>query len=108
MNEFNFVKSADAEVRRDIAHWENKANGYVEEIFDNDTSTLESDLEKATNSVAFEHQSIRRFYLMTFTNSFEQLSTDELVERFKAATIIGNPPRELVDELAIATWHRFY
>lgn len=37
---------------------------------------------------------------MTFTNSFEQLSTDELVERFKAATLQGKPPRELVDELA--------
>lgn len=37
---------------------------------------------------------------MNFTNSFDQLSTDELVERFKAATLQGKPPRELVDELA--------
>lgn len=37
---------------------------------------------------------------MTFTNNFDHLSTEELVERFKAATIIGKPPRELVDELA--------
>lgn len=37
---------------------------------------------------------------MNFTNSFNQLSTDELVERFKAATLQGNPSRELVDELA--------
>lgn len=37
---------------------------------------------------------------MTFTNSFDQLSTDELVERFKAATLQGKPPKELVDELA--------
>lgn len=36
MNEFNFVKSADAEARRDLVHWENKANSYVEEIFEND------------------------------------------------------------------------
>lgn len=37
---------------------------------------------------------------MTFSNRFDQLSTDELVERFKAATLQGKPPRELVDELA--------
>jgi hypothetical protein len=37
---------------------------------------------------------------MNFTNSFDQLSTNELVERFKAATLQGKPPRELVDELA--------
>lgn len=37
---------------------------------------------------------------MSFTNQFRNLSTEELVERFKAATIIGKPPRELVDELA--------
>lgn len=36
MNELNFVKSADTEVRRDIANWEDKANDYVEEIFNND------------------------------------------------------------------------
>ena len=37
---------------------------------------------------------------MTFTSSFNQFSTDELVERFKAATLQGKPPRELIDELA--------
>lgn len=37
---------------------------------------------------------------MNFTNSFNQLSTEELVQRFKAATLQGKPPRELVDELA--------
>jgi hypothetical protein len=36
MNQFHFVKSADAEVRRDIVPWENKVNDYVEEIFTND------------------------------------------------------------------------
>lgn len=36
MNEFQLVRSADAEVRRDIIHWENKISDYVEEIFNND------------------------------------------------------------------------
>lgn len=34
------------------------------------------------------------------TNSFDELSTDELVKRFKAATLQGKPPRELIDELS--------
>lgn len=34
------------------------------------------------------------------TNSFDELSTDELVKRFKAATLQGKPPRELIEELA--------
>lgn len=37
---------------------------------------------------------------MTAANYFNNLSTNELVERFKAATLQGQPPKELVDELA--------
>lgn len=37
---------------------------------------------------------------MSFNNNFTELSTDELVERFKAATLQGKPPQELVEELA--------
>lgn len=37
---------------------------------------------------------------MTLTDSFSHLSTDELVQRFKAATLQGKPPKELVNELA--------
>lgn len=37
---------------------------------------------------------------MTPTNNFDHLSTDELVERFKAATLKGHRPQALVDELA--------
>ena len=37
---------------------------------------------------------------MTLTESFSHLTTNELVERFKAATLQGKPPKELVDELA--------
>ena len=37
---------------------------------------------------------------MSFANQFNNLSTDELVERFKAATLQGRPPKELFDELA--------
>ncbi len=37
---------------------------------------------------------------MTSTNHFSHLDTNELVERFKAATLQGQPTRELVEELA--------
>lgn len=37
---------------------------------------------------------------MTLTDRFSHLSTNELVERFKAATLQAKPPKELVDELA--------
>lgn len=37
---------------------------------------------------------------MSFDNDFSYFSTNELVERFKAATLQGQPPKELVDELA--------
>ena len=37
---------------------------------------------------------------MSLTNRLSELSTDELVQRFKAATLQGKPPQELVDELA--------
>ena len=37
---------------------------------------------------------------MSFANYFNNLSTDELVERFKAATLQGQPLKKLVDELA--------
>lgn len=37
---------------------------------------------------------------MSLTDRFSELSTDELVQRFKAATLQGKPPQELVDELA--------
>lgn len=37
---------------------------------------------------------------MTSTNNLDHLSTNELVERFKAATLQGQPPQSLVDELA--------
>ena len=37
---------------------------------------------------------------MSFTNDFSSLSTNELVERFKAATFQGQPSKELVEELA--------
>lgn len=37
---------------------------------------------------------------MTSTNNLVHLSTDELVTRFKAATLQGQPPQALVDELA--------
>jgi len=37
---------------------------------------------------------------MSFTNQFNNLSTDELVKRFKATTLQGQLPKELVDELA--------
>lgn len=37
---------------------------------------------------------------MTCANHFSHLSTNELVEQFKAATLEGQPPRELVEELA--------
>ena len=36
MNEFDFVKGADAEVWQDIANWEDKADDYVEEFFNNE------------------------------------------------------------------------
>lgn len=36
MNEFNVVKSANAQVQQDIANWENKADDYVNEFFNND------------------------------------------------------------------------
>ncbi len=35
VNEFDFVKGADAEVRQDIANWEDKADDYIEEFFNN-------------------------------------------------------------------------
>ena len=37
---------------------------------------------------------------MTFANHFSHLGTNELVEYFKAATLKGQPPKELVEELA--------
>jgi len=37
---------------------------------------------------------------MTPPSSFNSLTTDELVARFKAAIVQGHPPQELVDELA--------
>lgn len=37
---------------------------------------------------------------MSFTNQFHNLSTEQLVETFKAAILQGEPPRELIDELA--------
>lgn len=37
---------------------------------------------------------------MTPTNNLDHLSTNELVARFKAATLKGQPPRALTDELA--------
>ncbi len=37
---------------------------------------------------------------MSFANCFNSLSTDELVERFKAATLQGQPIKEIADELA--------
>lgn len=37
---------------------------------------------------------------MSFINRFSNLSTDQLVEQFKAATLGGQPSKELVDELA--------
>lgn len=36
MNEFDFVKGADAEVRQNIANWEDKADDYLEEFFNNE------------------------------------------------------------------------
>lgn len=37
---------------------------------------------------------------MSFDNDFSHLGTDELVEKFKAATFQGQPSKELVLELA--------
>lgn len=37
---------------------------------------------------------------MNSINHFDSLSTDELMQRFKAATLQGQPPKELVNELA--------
>lgn len=37
---------------------------------------------------------------MSFTNHFSNLSTEELVQRFRTATLQGQPPKELIDELA--------
>lgn len=37
---------------------------------------------------------------MSSVYRFDSLSTDELVQRFKAATLQGQPPKELVNELA--------
>ncbi len=36
---------------------------------------------------------------MSFVNHFSELSTNELVEQFKAATLQGQLPEELIDEL---------
>ncbi|MDF5720613.1 MAG: GNAT family N-acetyltransferase [Rhizonema sp. PD37] len=36
MNEFDTVKGADARLQQDIANWENKADDYVNELFDNE------------------------------------------------------------------------
>jgi len=38
--------------------------------------------------------------LMTSPSSFNNLTADELVARFKATIVQGQPPQELVDELA--------
>ncbi|MUG97933.1 hypothetical protein F7734_38760 [Scytonema sp. UIC 10036] len=35
MNEFDVVRGADAQVQQDIAYWEDKADDYVNEFFDN-------------------------------------------------------------------------
>jgi hypothetical protein len=54
----------------------------------------------------FENSAIvnlKHFTLMAFTNHFSHLGTNELVERFKAATLQGQPPKELVDEECEAT-----
>lgn len=40
MNEFDFVKGADAEVRQDMANWEDIADDYVEEFFNNETERV--------------------------------------------------------------------
>ncbi|HCF26864.1 MAG TPA: hypothetical protein DEV81_06575 [Cyanobacteria bacterium UBA11049] len=37
---------------------------------------------------------------MSFINHFSNVSTNELVEQFKSATLQGKPPQELVEELA--------
>lgn len=37
---------------------------------------------------------------MSSVNHFNSLSTEELVQEFKAATVQGQPPKELVNELA--------
>lgn len=37
---------------------------------------------------------------MSLINRFGDLSTNELVEQFKVATLQGQPPKELVEELA--------
>ena len=40
MQEFNVVKSADAQVQHDIANWENKADDYVNEFFDREIERI--------------------------------------------------------------------
>ena len=37
---------------------------------------------------------------MTLTNRFNELSTNELVEYFKAVSLQDQPPKELIEELA--------
>ncbi|MBE9078008.1 hypothetical protein IQ241_12010 [Romeria aff. gracilis LEGE 07310] len=36
----------------------------------------------------------------TVANHFDHLSTEELVERFKEATLVGRPPQALVEAMA--------
>lgn len=45
---------------------------------------------------------------MSLTNRFNELSTNELLEYFKAASLQDHPPKELIEELAIASWYRLY
>ena len=40
VQEFNVAKSADAQVQHDIANWENKADDYVNEFFDNEIERI--------------------------------------------------------------------
>ena len=100
MNEFNFVKSADAEVRRDIAYWEEKANGYVEEIFDND-------IERVYGTQFGDNLAIIADLAENTTAAPETFrGVRDQVGRLQAAAIVHQVSNYLeVDFMATAPWN---
>lgn len=100
MDELNLVKIADAEVRRDIAYWEEKANGYVEEIFDNDIERVYGTQFSDNLAIIADLAENATAAPKTFRGIRDQ------VGRLQAAAIVRQVSNYLeVDFMATAPWN---
>lgn len=97
---FHFVKSADAQVRRDIVYWENKVNNYVEEIFNND-------IERVYGTQFGDNLSIIIELAENVTTEPESFrGVRDQVGRLQAAAIVHQVNGYLeVDFMATAPWN---